>query len=169
MWKNVTIAGVAAGTAVLVAGSVGPAVGSGGDGHGGNGDHRGSHSFTVISTQTESSFVDVGATDESLGDQFVFTSALTRHGRDVGHAGVVCTVTSVKTEEVQCAGSLWFDGRGEVTIQGLLVGEQASFSFPITGGQGSFEGAEGTLYVKDLTEQGDVERLTISLVDSSRT
>jgi hypothetical protein len=162
MWRNVTIAGVAAGVAVLAAGSVGPAIGSGGDRHGDH-DGHGSHSIKVISTMTESNFVDVGKPNESLGDMFVFTSTLSKHGRDVGHAGVVCTITSLVNEESQCVGSLWFDDLGEITIQGLLADEPKEFSFPITGGQGRFEGAEGTLFVKDLSDEGDVEKLTIRL------
>jgi hypothetical protein len=103
----------------------------------------------VLSTNTEETFVDVGEPGNSQGDAFVFTSDLTKHGRDVGHTGVVCTITSTEREEVQCVGTAWLK-RGQITIQGLLAGEPDRFSFPITGGSGAYEGADGTLVVKEV-------------------
>ena len=42
--------------------------------------------------------------------------------------------------------------QGQITIQGLLAGEPEVFAFPITGGTGVFEGAEGTLVVREVSD-----------------
>jgi hypothetical protein len=149
--------GAILGIVALTAGSMGSATGRGG-GHHGHGHHG--DQVRVLSTNTEESFVDVGEPDLSLGDEFVFTSDLTKHGKVVGHTGVVCTITSVAREESQCVGTAWFD-QGQITIQGLLAGEPAQFEFAITGGTGAFEGADGTLVVKELSDT--VELLTFHL------
>ena len=86
MLKRVGVTGAMAAIAVLAVSSAVPATG--------HGDGNGRESFRVLSTNTEEEFVDVGKADLSLGDAFVFTSNLTKHGRQVGHTGVVCTVTS---------------------------------------------------------------------------
>lgn len=158
MLRTVGVSVAAVAVAVLAAGSVGPASGSG---SGENHDHG--HTIRVLSTNTEEDFVDSGATGPSLGDMFVFHSDLTRYGKHVGHTGVVCTITSAVNEESQCLGSAWFDGRGEITIQGLVAGEPQKFSFPITGGSGEFVGAEGTLVVKEVSDT--VEKLAFHLTD----
>ena len=146
MLVRLAATGAVLGVVGLAAGSVGPATGHGGGGH----DHDG-YTLRVLSTNTEEAFVDVGEPDFSLGDEFVFTSELTRHGKTVGHTGVVCTVTSVEREESQCNGTAWFD-KGQIAIQGLVAGEPERFSFPIIGGTGVFEGAGGTLVVTELSD-----------------
>jgi hypothetical protein len=146
MLVRLVATGAALGVVAVTAGSIGPATGHGGGGHGHHGD-----TIRVVSTNTEEAFVDVGEPDFSIGDEFVFSSDLTKHGRNVGHTGVVCTVTSVEREESQCVGTAWFH-RGQITIQGLLAGEPEEFEFPITGGSGAFEGTGGTLVVRELSD-----------------
>ena len=137
--------------------SGGPAVSSGGD----DGDDR-HQKIRVVSVNTEEAFVDVGEDDFSLGDEFVFSSKLMRHGKQVGHTGVVCTITSVANEQSQCVGTAQFRA-GQITIQGLLAGEPTTFRFPITGGSGVFRGAEGDLQVRELSETREL--LTFHLTD----
>jgi hypothetical protein len=161
MVKRMGSAAAAVAVAVLAVGSVAPAAGNGG-GHDGHGHGHGHATVRVLSVNTEESFVDVGEPDFSLGDAFVFTSDLSRHGDPVGHTGVVCTVTSVAREESQCVGTASLPG-GEITIQGLLAGEPEVFSFPITGGSGRYEGAEGTLEVRELSDTEEL--LTFHLSD----
>jgi hypothetical protein len=156
MFKRLVATGAVLGIVALTAGSMGSATGHGGGHHG----HHGNQ-IRVLSTNTEEAFVDVGEPDFSLGDEFVFTSDLTKHGTLVGHTGVVCTTTSVEREESQCVGTASFD-KGQITIQGLLAGEPAVFEFPITGGTGAFEGADGTLVVKELS---DTEELLTFYLD----
>jgi Allene oxide cyclase barrel like domain len=151
MLTRLAATGAALGVVALTAGSMGPATGhGGGDRHGHHGDV-----IRVLSTNTEESFLDLGDTGPSLGDEFVFTSDLTKHGASVGHTGVVCTVTSVAREETQCVGTAWFDKHGQIAIQGLVAGEPEVFSFPITGGTGAFESTGGTLVVKELSDDDD--------------
>ena len=139
MFKRLGVTGAVVAIAALAAGSVGPAAGTGAS----------HHTVRVVSHNTEEDFVDIGKQGLSLGDEFIFTSRLTRHGHKVGHTGVVCTITSVKRQESQCVGSAKL-GRGEITIQGLMADSPQVFSFAITGGTGAFEGAEGTLVVREL-------------------
>jgi hypothetical protein len=148
MFKKLGVSGCVVAVAALAVGSVAPAAGTGKDDD--NGDHR--SWIKVVSTNTEEEFIDVGTPDFSLGDQFVFTSELTKHGKTVGHAGVVCTITSVAAEEAQCVGTAWFDKHGQIAIQGLLAGEPRDFSFPITGGTRDFEDAGGTLFVHEISD-----------------
>jgi hypothetical protein len=157
MIKRLVATGVVLGGVALTAGSISPATGQGGGGHHGNHGDK----VRVLSTNTEETLVDVGEPDFSLGDQFIFTSELTKHGKHVGHTGVVCTITSVEREESQCVGTAWFH-KGQITIQGLLAGEPAEFEFPITGGTGAFEGAGGTLVVKEMS---DTEELLTFYLD----
>ena len=63
----------------------------------------------------------------------------------------MCTVPSLEREESQCVGTASFH-KGQITIQGLLSGEPEESQFPITGGTGAFEGAGGTLVVKELSD-----------------
>jgi hypothetical protein len=151
----------------LAVGSVAPATGHGGGNGGGSGggDDGDSHeTIRVLSTNTEESFIDVGEPDFSQGDSFVFTSNLTMQGKQVGHTGVVCTITSTATEESQCVGTVWLL-RGQITIQGLVAGEPQVFQFPITGGSGAYEGAEGTLVVRELSQNPTRELLMFNLTD----
>jgi hypothetical protein len=156
MIRRVVTTGAVLGVVALTAGSVGTATGQGGGGHHDHGDK-----LRVLSTNTEEAFVDVGEADFSLGDEFVFTSELTKYGKLVGHTGVVCTITSVEREESQCVGTASFY-KGQITIQGLLAGEPEEFGFAITGGTGAFEGAEGTLVVRELS---DTEELLTFYLD----
>jgi len=158
MLKRLGTVGAVTGVAVLAVGSVGPATGQ--TSVTGNGDDH--QVVRVLSTNTEEAFVDVGEPDFSLGDSFVFSSTLTRHGETVGHTGVVCTITSVQMEESQCVGTAWLR-RGQISVQGLLAGEPEEFELPITGGTGAFEGAGGTLVVRVISDTK--ERLTFHITD----
>jgi hypothetical protein len=153
------------GTVVAVAGVGALAVSSVGPATGGSptldGDHR--HTIRVVTSITEEAFVDVGKHRESLGDSFVFTAKLTRHGKKVGHVGVVCTITSLKRGESQCVGTARLR-HGQISIQGLVPFEGRVFTLPITGGTGAFEAAGGTLVVRDADPSDNREHLTFHIV-----
>lgn len=156
MIKRTAMLGAAIAAVGLSGGAVAPAIGS-------SGDDGSRQSVSFLSTTTEEGFVDAPPRRKlSLGDAFIFTSRLTKQGTRVGNTGVVCTIISAKREESQCVGSARLRA-GQITIQGLLAGESQRFSFPITGGSGAYEGAEGTLHVRELS--GNRERLTFSLLD----
>jgi hypothetical protein len=158
MLKRLGVMGAMIAVAALAVSSVGPATGQlGADRHGDDRDK-----VRVLSTLTEEAFIDVGEADFSLGDTYVFSSKLTKHRKRVGHTGVVCTVTSTKRAEFQCVATAKLR-RGQITVQGLVAGEPEVFKFAITGGTGRYEGAEGTLVVRQLSETR--ERLTFHLTD----
>ncbi len=88
-----------------------------------------------------------------------------KSGERVGNVGVVCTVTSTRTETTQCVATATFQrsfhGGGQITVQGLLTGEPENFTLAVTGGTGSFVGAEGQVHVRQVT--ATLEVLTFEL------
>ncbi len=125
-----------------------------------NDDER--RTIRVASVTTEQEFVDVGARDFSLGDEFVFSSNLFRQGERVGRTGVVCTVTSVRREEAECVATARF-GNGQITAQGLVRGDPERLVLPITGGSGAYLGAEGAAHSRQVTERREI--ITFRLED----
>jgi hypothetical protein len=148
MVKRACAAGAVVGLMTLSAGSVAPAASADGD----DGD-----TIRVVEVIVEEAFVDNGKSGPSLGDQFVFSSNLLKHGEKVGHAGVACTIVSVEHEESQCLATAWFDDHGQITVQGLVAEAEGSdrFAFAITGGTGDFSDAAGELIVKPVSNTRD--------------
>lgn len=119
----------------------------------------------VNSFLAEERFVDEAPAGESLGDQLVFSSRLMRFGKQVGDLGVVCTITSVRTETFQCVATArfvhWFHGGGQIAVQGLVSGEPTKFALPVTGGSGAFIEADGQVHVNQVSDT--LEVLTFEL------
>jgi hypothetical protein len=119
----------------------------------------------VVEVETEAKFVNVGRPRLSLGDEIVFHSDLRNEGEPIGHDGATCTVTSLEEApggEFQCVGTLWFDGEGQITVQGLILASAERSEIAITGGTGTYEGASGHVTFVPQTERR--ARLIISLV-----
>lgn len=118
------------------------------------------NSFTI-----EEHFVDVPPANESLGDQIVFSTNLKKSGQRVGNVHVVCTITALRSGTVQCLATASFvqsfHGGGQITVQGVLSGEPTDFTLAITGGTGSFVGAEGEVHVHQVSP--GLEVLTFEL------
>jgi hypothetical protein len=151
MLKRLGVLSAAIALVALAVGVVTPAMGA-------SGDDDEVRTVRVVALTTEEEFVDLGAEGFSLGDQGVSSEKLLKAGEEVGHSGVVCTITSVEREEAQCAATAWFRG-GQITVQGLLgVGPDApeTFVLPITGGSGKYEGAEGEVHVSPVSETKDI-------------
>jgi hypothetical protein len=129
---------------------------------GASGDDDEGRTIRVVSITTEESFVDVGDEDFSLGDQFVFSANLLQGGTQVGRGGVVCTLVSVDQERSQCVATADLRG-GQIAVQGLLTGEPDKFVFPITGGSGKYEGADGEIHVSQVSATKEI--LTFHLSD----
>jgi hypothetical protein len=146
MLKRLVVLGAFA-LAALAVGAVSPALGSSGD----DGEHL---TIRVVSIIEEEEFLDPGADGPTLGDEFVFSAKLLRGGEQVGHTGVVCTVTSVEREELECLATAWFEN-GQITAQGLVSGEE-TFALPITGGSGKYKGAEGEVHVRSVSETKEI-------------
>lgn len=105
----------------------------------------------MVSIIEEEELLDPGAEGPTLGDEFVFSAKLLRGGEQVGHNGVVCTVTSVEREELECLATAWFEN-GQITAQGLVSGEE-TFSVPITGGSGKYNGGDGEVNVRSVSRR----------------
>jgi hypothetical protein len=156
MGKRLGVLGAAIALVALAVGVVSPALGSSGD------DDK-ERTIRVVAITTEEEFLDLGDEGFSLGDQGVFAEKLLESGKQVGHSGGVCTVTSLERGEVHCVVTAWFRG-GQITVQGLLGTEEpGTFVFPITGGSGKYQGAEGQVHVRDVSDTKSI--LTFHLED----
>jgi hypothetical protein len=156
MGKRLGVLGAAIALVALAVGAVTPALGS-------PSDDDNQETIRVVAITVGEEFLDLGAEGLSLGDQGVSSEKLLKGGEEVGHSGVVCTVTSVEREELQCAATAWFDG-GQITVQGLIgFGAGEAFVFPITGGSGKYKGAEGEVHVRDVSDTKSI--LTFRLED----
>jgi hypothetical protein len=92
----------------------------------------------------------------ALGDQIVFTNKLLRGDTEVGHEGAVCTVTSVERQEMQCIATFSLRG-GQITAQALVhLGDPTSYLVAVTGGSGRYEGAEGQIEVRPVTQDSGI-------------
>jgi len=155
MGKRLGVLGVAVALIALTVGAIGPAFGS-------SGDDDTKSTIRVVSITEEFEELDHHPEGESLGDQFVFSSKLLKDGDEVGHDGVVCTLVSVERQEGQCVATAWFDD-GQITVQGLINFTEDPPAVPITGGSGKYEGAEGELHIRPVSETKEV--LTFHLED----
>jgi hypothetical protein len=155
MGKRLGVLGAAIALIALTVGAIGPAFGS-------SGDDDEQRTIRVVSVLQEEEFLDLGAEGESLGDQLVFSSKLLKDGDVVGHDAVVCTLVSVERQEGQCVATTWFDD-GQITLQGLINFTEDPPAVPITGGSGKYEGAEGELHIRPVSETKEV--LTFHLED----
>jgi hypothetical protein len=150
MGKRLAVLGAAIALVALVLGMgvVSPALGSSGD------DDK-ERTIRVRFTTTEEAFVDVGDEGESLGDQFVFSGTLEKGGDEVGSSGVVCTTVSVERGEAQCVATAWFHD-GQITAQVLVNVAEEPSAIPITGGSGKYEGAEGEIVPRPISETEEI-------------
>jgi hypothetical protein len=120
----------------------------------------------VVATQNQFQPVDVAPAGPSLGDEFVFSETLTRHGREVGVSGVVCTATEVtppyEVTTFHCVATLSLR-RGQITLQGLVEiqgeGDMGPFTVAITGGTGAYRGAGGEARIRDVSPTTAVYKL----------
>jgi hypothetical protein len=148
MVKRLGVLGAVIGVLALATSVLMPAAAGGND----EGD-----TFRVVAITTEQEFLDLGTTDFSLGDEFIFHDDLRKDGDKVGHDGGVCTATSVEegpTGQAQCVVTFWFE-KGQITTQGLAqpTGEfPERFTFPITGGSGKYAGTGGEVDVVQHSE-----------------
>jgi hypothetical protein len=154
MGKRLGLLGAAIALVALAVGAASPALGSSADD-----DER--RTFRVVEITTEQEFLDLGAEGFSLGDEFVFSAKLLKGGEQVGHSGVVCTLTSLEREESQCLATAWFQD-GQITAQGLVAGEPETIVLPITGGSGKYEGAEGEAHGRRISATKEIVTFHLS-------
>jgi hypothetical protein len=152
-----SVASVAVAVVALAVGVVGPALGSSGVAA----NHR---TIRVTAVVTELNLVDLGAQGPSLGDEIVFSEKLLNSGNQVGHQGAVCTTVSLQRQEAQCNATYSFPD-GQITAQALIIlGSNAPYDAPITGGSGKYQGAEGEIHVRSISATTGI--LTFYLRDS---
>ena len=129
-------------------------------------DKYGQRTIRLVAVNTEFNFVDLGAEGDTLGDYFVFTHRLKRHGERVGHVSGQCTIVSVARpeSEPQCVVTASLP-RGLITGQTLIGphGATGDIVQAITGGTGRFTGAEGTILIQGIDDIR--ERWTFYLED----
>lgn len=104
--------------------------------------------------------VNVNSKRFGPGDYFVFEETLRGRdsGRVVGHDSVQCTVDFTT---FLCAGTLSFDGKGNVEISGAL-GERGKQLLAVTGGTERYQNARGQLRVGGGS--GNTTNLTLELI-----
>jgi len=114
-------------------------------------------------------YLDLDDPGPSLGDQYVFSEVLRKHGRRVGESGVHCTVVKIAppyggTQTRQCVATLRLR-RGQITVQGLnevqSLDDPGPFTFAITGGTGAYSGASGKLVARAVRPGRAVLKLFI--------
>lgn len=114
------------------------------------------HTLQVKGTSTSFHFVDVGRKGFSLGDQFVLTERLTRHGKRVGHVDAHCTIIS--RHDTICEATALLPA-GKITFGGAISSNAGSpgsrFTFAITGGTRQYQNVRGQVTLHQLTENTD--------------
>jgi hypothetical protein len=123
--------------------------------HAAHGDTRRTLSFTVAPPAPRDQHqVDVPPRGLSLGDQVVGAVSLRTHGELFGRALVVCTINDASFQGQQCAFTLVLRN-GQITVHGGGLDRRLPHSpppngadvFAVTGGTGSYAGANGTLTI----------------------
>jgi hypothetical protein len=119
--------------------------------------------ITVIEKSGSQQFVDVGKHGFSTGDEFTFNSVFWNVGqtRRVGSNHGYCIV--LKGELVHCVGSGRLAG-GTIEFAGNVPGQKSDFRIAVTGGTGSFQGAEGQVVIHNLNNAGTLSRDVIELI-----
>jgi hypothetical protein len=139
--------------------TVGPASSSGS----GSGDDDHVQVIRVHAVTVQEAGVDLGETGDSLGDEFIFSDDLFKHGKKVGIDGGVCTLVRLEpmvSATLQCIATAELP-KGQITAQALLtfMGENEqpqSNVWAITGGTGKYKEAGGELKVVDISETESV-------------
>jgi hypothetical protein len=152
MGKRLGVVGAAIALVALAVGVVTPALSA-------SGDSDTQRTIRLVAINTESNFVDVGAKGDTLGDYFVFTHKLRRRGEHVGHVSGQCTIVSVARveSEPQCVVTASLPG-GLITAQTLIGphGATGDIVQAITGGSGTFTGAEGHILIQGVTDVREI-------------
>jgi hypothetical protein len=113
--------------------------------------------LVLTSRTTQEADIDVGKKGLSLGDYFVFSDKVYRHGKRIGTDGGSCTIVHIKYKDktpkaitVQCLVTASLP-KGQITTQGLVTGPVTGptrpFKVAITGGTGAYKTAHGQLTV----------------------
>lgn len=117
------------------------------------------HTLHVVAKEVDSTFIDLGDADFSVGDQFAFTNDLFGGGKKIGEDGGLCIVTRLTADGAstwKCLGSNVLPG-GQITVQGLVTygpDEEIAtdpYLFAITGGTGRYLEADGEVRIEEVS------------------
>lgn len=119
--------------------------------------------ITVIEKSGPQQYVDVGKPGFSIGDEFIINSVFWNADRTqrVGSNHGYCV--SLSHQLVHCVGTARLAG-GTFEFAGNVSGQGSDFRIAITGGIGSFEGAEGQVVIHSLNKNGSLSRDVIELI-----
>jgi hypothetical protein len=121
----------------------------------------------VLATIVQEADLDLGEEGESVGDQFVFSEDLSRHGERVGISGATCTLVRLEpvSATVQCLATAEL-AKGQITAQGLVTFSEETegepFRLAITGGTERYKEAHGQVTVVEVSETE--ARLTFHII-----
>jgi hypothetical protein len=121
--------------------------------------------LSFLSHDSHFQFIDVppkGGKNKppSQGDEFVIGGVLTQNGESVGSTNLVCTITEPGSHGLSaCSGMAIIPG-GTLAIQGVSHIAGDSDTYAITGGTGSYAGAEG---IAATVQKGNADQITITL------
>ncbi len=131
---------------ILVAGTIFAATSAGGS--------SSASTIRIFHHDTSQANIDLGATGDSVGDQFLFAGDTFKRkgGPQLGRAGGICTTLSTGAAgEVQCAVNFSLPD-GQIATHGLFVAADLfggkTLTFPITGGTGRYRHARGEASVQ---------------------
>ena len=95
----------------------------------------------------------------AVGDAFLISDTLTKHGKDFGNLYAHCTF--VTAEVTQCLATLDLPN-GQITVQGVIR-DTPDFTLAVTGGTGDYTGAGGTITVDESEGESAPSNITIRL------
>ncbi len=90
--------------------------------------------------------LDLGQPGNSLGDEFVSSNLLLKHGTKVGRLESMCTLTNTSPLSTVCEAALRLNS-GQITLMGRVPGAalsgQANVKVAIVGGTGAYRHSHG--------------------------
>lgn len=132
-------------------------------GHGTSRHGRQAQTIRLTASTFDSRDLDLGPTGPTLGDYFVVTEDLFRHGQKVGTDHGTCTITRIEPKNgtpergaLTCAATFVLP-QGQIAVYGTRTAELASqkppnFVLAVTGGTGVYKRARGTVHIVDLSQ-----------------
>jgi hypothetical protein len=122
----------------------------------------------VVAMTAQEADLDLGEEGDSLGDEFVFSDDLFRHGERVGIDGGTCTLVRLEpmvSATLQCLVTAELP-KGQITAQGLITFSEETegepFRLAITGGTERYKDAHGQVRVVEVSETE--ARLTFQII-----
>jgi hypothetical protein len=128
--------------------------------------HRlGTTTLRLVGHETATAQLDLGPPGPSLGDETVFSGALSRPGghREIGHFEGTLTAVTPDANPRFLASVVLALPDGQITVQGELnFATQTEFVHAITGGTDGYRNARGEFHFHDTAQQG-VIAITVQL------